>query len=146
MSASSVPDPILAARAAQHAEAVRRQKARGAHMRLRRRHERRMHAVVASVAGVLFAGVLMSALYLGVIALPTRPSQEQAGPGSFAQTKTGQMLIPADGGWCKTLSFDNTTGLIGNSKLVNCDDFNNAAAARPSRGSYNTFTDSFRKR
>jgi hypothetical protein len=149
MSATPVPDAILAARAAQQAEAIRRQKARGARLRLRRRHERRMHAMVASVGGVLFAGVLVSAFYLGVISLPTRQSPEQAGAASFAQTKTGQLLVPAEGGWCKTLSFDNTTGLIGNSKLVDCDNFNNnkGDAAAPVRGgSYNTFSDSFRKR
>jgi hypothetical protein len=149
MSATSVSDTSLAARAAQHAEALRRQKARGARLRLRRRHERRMHAVVASVAGVLFAGVLGSAFYLGVISLPTRQSPEEAGAASFAQTKTGQLLVPAEGGWCKTLSFDNTTGLIGNSKLVDCDNFNSdkgTTAATVRGGSYSTFSDSFRKR
>jgi hypothetical protein len=151
MSATSVPDTVLAARAAQQAEAIRRQKARAARLRLRRRYERRMHAMVASVAGVLFAGALGSAFYLGVITLPTRQSPEQAGAASFAQTKTGRLMVPGEGGWCKTLSFDNATGQIGNSKLVDCDDVNsnngNAAAAATARGgSYSTFSDSFRKR
>jgi hypothetical protein len=148
MPMSSVPAAILAARSAQQAELARKHNARALQLRRRRMHEHRVHVMAALAAGVLLAGVLASGFYLGVIAMPSRSVVDgKSGPGSFAETKTGQLMIPTDGGWCKTLSFDNSTGAFSNSKLVNCEDFNNAAAGSKGRsGSFNTFSDSFRGR
>jgi hypothetical protein len=150
MSTMSVPDTLLAARAAQHAQAVQQQKARGLRLRRRRAHERRVHAIAAASAGVLLAGVLISGFYMGVISAPMpSASAAKSRMNAFAETKTGQLLLPAEGGWCKALNFNNTTGEFSNTKLVSCDDITNggvAAAAAPRSSSYNTFTDSFKKR
>src|SRR5215467_10617513 len=144
MSITSIPDAILAARAAQHAEIVRKQKARGLRLRRRRAHERRVHVMAATAAGSLLAAVLASGFYLGVIPVPSRAvvaGKLNVNSTAFAETKTGQLLIPADGGWCKTLSFNNTNGEFSNSKLVNCDDFNGSTLGATGRmGGYTSFT------
>jgi hypothetical protein len=148
MSITSIPDAILAARAAQHAEVVRKQRARGLRLRRRRAHERRVHVMAATAAGALLAAVLASGFYLGVIPVPSRAvAINKPGNNTFAETRTGQLLIPADGGWCKTLSFNNANGEFTNSKLVNCDDYNGSTPGPAGRmGGYTSFTDSFRKR
>jgi len=150
MPTMSVPDTLLAARAAQHAQAVQQQKARGLRLRRRRAHERRVHAVAATAAGVLLAGVLISGFYTGLISMPTPSvSAAKSRMNTFAETKTGQLRMPFEGGWCKSVNFNNTTGEFSNTQLVSCDDFNNggaAAAAAPRSSSYNTFSDSFKKR
>ena len=113
--------------------------------RRRRLHEHRVQGLAATTAGVLLAGVLASGFYLGVISVPTRAVADKSGPGSFAQTKTGQLMIPTDGGWCKTRSFNNVTGEFTNTQLVNCDDFNNAGASPSRKSSFSDIADSFRK-
>jgi hypothetical protein len=142
----SVPQALSTARAEQQAQIVRRHRARALQLRRRRMHEHRVHVLAAATAGVLLAGMLASGFYLGVISVPTRSSVAgKSGADSFAETKTGQLLIPTDGGWCKTLSFNNATGVFSNSQLVNCDDFNNQPTAPSRRGSFSEIADSFRK-
>jgi hypothetical protein len=145
MPMTSVPQALLAARAAQQEQIVRQHKARGLQLRRRRMHEHRVHVLAATAAGVLLAGVLASGFYLGVISVPSRSVAGKSGPGSFAETKTGQLMIPTDDGWCKTRSFNNVTGEFSNTRLVNCDDYNNAGAAPSRRGSFSEISDSFRK-
>ena len=145
MPITSVPEALLAARAAQQADIVHKHKVRALLQRRRRLHEHRVHVLAATTAGVLLAGVLASGFYLGVISVPTRSVASKSGPGSFAETKTGQLMVPADGGWCKTRSFNNVTGEFTNTQLVNCDDFNNAGAAPSRKSSFSDIADSFRK-
>jgi hypothetical protein len=147
MPMTSVPEALLAARAAQQADIVHKHKVRALQQRRRRLHEHRVHVLAAMTAGVLLAGVLASGFYLGVISMPTRSVADKSGPGTFAETRTGQLMVPADGGWCKTRSFNNVTGEFSNTQLVDCDDFNNknAGTARGRRSSFSDIADSFRK-
>jgi hypothetical protein len=146
MPMTSVPQALLAARAEQQAQFASRHRARALQLRRRRLHEHRVHVLAAATAGVLLAGVLASGFYLGMISVPSQSSvAAKSGQGSFAETKTGQLMIPTDGGWCKTLNFNNTTGVFSNSQLVNCDDFNNPPTASSRRGSFSDIADSFRK-
>jgi hypothetical protein len=147
MPMTSVPEALLAARAAQQADIVHKHKVRALLQRRRRLHEHRVHVFAATTAGVLLAGVLASGFYLGVISMPTRSVADKSGSGSFAETKTGQLMMPTDGGWCKTRSFNNVTGEFTNSQLVNCDDFNNnnAGTARGRKSSFSDIADSFRR-
>jgi len=149
MTVMSVPDAVLAARAAQQSEIVRKHQERAAQLRDRRTHEHRLHVFAAATTVVLLAALLASGFYAGFISVSSVvPAAGNAAPGSFAATKTGKLLIPTDAGWCKTLNFDNTTGLFSNTQMVDCEEFNNKAAAAPKaeRGNYDSFKDAFHRR
>ena len=146
MQTASTQDRILAARAAQAADIVARQKAREMQLHQRNAREQRLYAITAITAGVLLAAVLAGGLYLGVTWTMSPRTESRAAAESFAQTRTGQLKIPLDNGWCKTLNFNNTTGEFSNSKLVNCDQFDSSSVVpTPSRRSgYGAFSNSFK--
>jgi hypothetical protein len=147
MSLTSVPDPLLVARAAQQAQILRQHKEHALRLRRRRMHEHRVHVLAATAASVLLAGVLVSGFYLTVIAPPAQTSTtDKSGADSFAATKAGKVWIPVDGGWCKTMNFDNTTGLFSNGQMANCDEVNNTAAIEAQKkrsGDFTSFKNAF---
>jgi len=134
MTVMSVPDAVLAARAAQQSEIVRKHQERAAQLRDRRTHEHRLHVFAAATTVVLLAALLASGFYAGFISV----SSVVPAAGNAA----------TDAGWCKTLNFDNTTGLFSNTQMVDCEEFNNKAAAAPKaeRGNYDSFKDAFHRR
>jgi len=145
----STPQMLLAAQAA-HQQIASEQNARRERARNQRAREHRTHAMGITGAVVVLAAALAAGLYYGVGWLSPPPvALEKAKPDTFALTRTGHIYVPVDGGgFCKSIEFDNRSGAFNNLGLVGCDDITaKATGPKPAHtGTYNSFSESFKKR
>jgi hypothetical protein len=140
---------LLASRPASSQQLASQRQARRQRASVRRAREHRLHAAGAVIAGAVLAGVLACGLYFEVMS-PTSQhlTVDKPKAGSFEQTRTGHVYVPVDGGFCKSLQFNNQTGEFNDTGLVACDDATTVAvASQQMHGTtYTTFTESFKKR
>jgi hypothetical protein len=140
---------MLAARAAAGVRMASEQDARRQRVRTHQVRESRRQTVGVAVAATFLAGALAAGVYFGVT-MPTKElvTAEKTKPDTFAQTRTGHIYIPIDGGsFCRSLKFNNQTGETSAAGLVGCEDLVAATGSPSPKGStYTTFTESFKNR
>ena len=113
---------VLRARLA-HEQTLRRRRA--ASIRLSRERIRNLTLVLVCF-GMLAASLALG-IFTGWVPLPgpsvvaSRESSGDRPADRFAETRTGQILIPAgDGIFCQRVLFNNETGLLSSDKIVRC--------------------------